>query len=80
MELHLNAAIGDLEIEVIVESAGELENLPPEDRSNSIVLCGRMEIFRSANKKLSSVSYGSGIPINLPIGSILHGLYVGQLQ
>ena len=35
MKRHLNAAIGYLESGMLDESAGELENLPPEDP-----LCG----------------------------------------
>jgi predicted Zn-dependent protease len=50
MERHLNAAIGYLELGMLAESAGELENLPPEDRASSAVLCVRMEIYRSAKK------------------------------
>ena len=50
MERHLNAAIGYLELGMLDESAGELENLPPEDRTSSAVLCVRMEIYRSAKK------------------------------
>ena len=50
MERHLNAAIGYLELGMLDESAGELENLPPEGRTSSAVLCVRMEIYRSAKK------------------------------
>jgi Tfp pilus assembly protein PilF len=48
MERHLNASIGYLELGMLAESAGELENLPPEDRTSSAVLGVRMEIYRSA--------------------------------
>ena len=48
MERHLNASIGYLELGMLEEAAGELENLPPEDRTSSAVLCVRMEIYRSA--------------------------------
>ena len=50
MERHLNAAIGYLELGMLDEAAGELENLPPEGRTSSAVLCVRMEIYRSAKK------------------------------
>ena len=50
MERHLNASIGYLELGMLEESAGELENLPPEDRTSSAVLGLRLEIYRSAKK------------------------------
>lgn len=50
MERHLNASIGYLELGMLDESAGELKNLPPEDRTRSAVLCVRMKIYRSAKK------------------------------
>ena len=50
MERHLNAAIGFLELGMLEDAAGELENLSPEDRTCSAVLCIRMEIYRSAKK------------------------------
>ena len=48
IERHLNAAIGYLELGMLDEAADELENLSPEDRTSSAVLCVRMEIYRSA--------------------------------
>ena len=48
MERHLNAAIGFLELGMLDEAAGELENLSPEVRTISAVLGVRMEIYRSA--------------------------------
>ncbi len=50
MERHLNAAIGYLELGMLDEAAGELENLPPEVRTSTSVLCVRLEIYRSAKK------------------------------
>ena len=48
MEKQIQAAIGYLELGMLDEAAGELENLPPEDRTSSAVLCARLEIYRSA--------------------------------
>ena len=48
MERHLNASIGYLELGMLEEAAGELENLSPEDRTSSAVLGVRMEIYRTA--------------------------------
>ena len=48
MQRTLKASIGYLELGMLEEAAGELENLPPEDRTSSAVLCVRMEIYRSA--------------------------------
>ena len=50
MQRTLKASIGYLELGMLEEAAGELENLPPEDRTSSAVLCVRMEIYRSAKK------------------------------
>ena len=50
MQRELNAAIGYLELGMLEEAAGELENLSPEDRTSSEVLGVRMEIYRSAKK------------------------------
>ena len=50
MQRELNASIGYLELGMLEEAAGELENLSPEDRTSSEVLGVRMEIYRSAKK------------------------------
>jgi len=48
MERHLNASIGYLELGMLEEAAGELENLAPDDRTSSAVLGVRMEIYKAA--------------------------------
>ena len=48
MQRTLKASIGYLELGMLDEAAGELENLPPEDRTSTAVLGVRMEIYRSA--------------------------------
>ena len=50
MQRTLKASIGYLELGMLEEAAGELENLQPEDATISAVLCVRMEIYRSAKK------------------------------
>jgi predicted Zn-dependent protease len=50
MQRELTASIGYLELGMIAEADGELESLPPENRSDSSVLALRVEIYRSAKK------------------------------
>ena len=48
IQRHLRAAIGFIELGMLVDAASELESLPPEDRDRSSVLALRVEIYRTA--------------------------------
>ena len=50
MEKQLQAAVGYLELGMLVEANDEIENLAPELKTSSPVLGVRMEIYRAAKK------------------------------
>lgn len=50
MEKQLQAAVGYLELGMMVEANDEIENLAPELKNSSAVLGVRMEIYRAAEK------------------------------
>ena len=50
IDRHLQAAIGYLELGMLVEANDEIENLSPELKNSSSALGVRLEIYRSAKK------------------------------
>ena len=50
MEKQIQAAVGYLELGMLVEANEEIENLAPELKSSSAVLGVRMQIYRTAEK------------------------------
>ena len=50
MEKQIQAAVGYLELGMLVEANEEIENLAPELKSSSAVLGVRVEIYRAAEK------------------------------